>query len=49
MFQVRTQIVNGRNRVFITRGVSGVDKKKEVVLKIMGDNYEFDEKEPKEG
>lgn len=39
----RTELVDGKKRIVITRAVSGVDKTKEAVLAVMGKNYEYKE------
>lgn len=39
--QIKTEIVDGKKRIIITRSVSGVDKVKEAMLAVMGPGYEF--------
>ncbi|KYH35873.1 hypothetical protein CLTEP_02660 [Clostridium tepidiprofundi DSM 19306] len=42
--QVRTEIINGKRRICITKSASGEDKAREAVLKVMGnDEYEYKE------
>ena len=41
----RSEIVNGKKRIIITRSVSGVDKAKDAVLRVMGSGYEYEKKE----
>ncbi|KIE47127.1 hypothetical protein U732_1090 [Clostridium argentinense CDC 2741] len=41
--QVKTEIINGRRRLIITKGVSGVDKTKEAVLAVMGSEWEYED------
>jgi hypothetical protein len=44
--EFKTKIVDGKKRVIITRGVSGVDKTKEAVLLVMkGYEYSKDKKD----
>lgn len=36
-------IVNGKKRIVMTKNISGVDKSKEAVLRVMGSGWEFEE------
>lgn len=42
--QMRSEIVNGKRRIIITRSASGVDKGKEVVQSVFGPNFYIPEK-----
>lgn len=39
--QIRSEIIDGKKRIVITRTTSGVDNTKEAVLKIMGKGWEY--------
>lgn len=43
IIQIKSEIVYGGKRIFITRSASGVDKTREAVLKVMGPGWEYAE------
>lgn len=42
---IKETIVNGKKRIIIERSASGEDKVKDAILRVMGDEYEFKDKE----
>lgn len=49
MMQIRSEIIDGKKRIVITRTTSGVDNTKEAVLKIMGKGWEYKDQNNKGG
>ncbi len=45
--KAKSEIINGKRRIIITRSCSGVDKTREAVLMVMGPGYEYDNKDEK--
>lgn len=41
--KIKTELVNGKKRLIITKEASGVDKTKEAVLKVMGPGWSYKE------
>lgn len=39
----KSEIVDGKRRMIITRSISGVDKTKEAVARVMGKDWEYKE------
>jgi hypothetical protein len=44
--QIRTEIVNGKRKVIITRSASGIDRTREAVLSVMGKGYKYKTDKP---
>lgn len=40
---VKTEIIAGKKRIIFKRTVSGTDKTKEAVLKVMGPGWEYED------
>lgn len=41
--QIRTELVDGKKRIIVIKEVSGVDKTKEAVLRVMGPGWKYKE------
>ncbi|MEW9093985.1 MAG: hypothetical protein AB2417_02785 [Clostridiaceae bacterium] len=39
--QIRTELIDGKKRIIVTKEASGIDKTKEAVLKVMGPGWEY--------
>ena len=43
MMQIKTQIVEGKKRIIVIKTASGMDMANEIVLKIMGIGWKYDD------
>ncbi|MCX7884276.1 MAG: hypothetical protein N2448_04515 [Caloramator sp.] len=44
--KIKTEYVCGKKRVIIIREATGIDKTKEAILKVMGEDWEFNKGYP---
>lgn len=47
MLEKRSEIIDGKKKIIITREASGVDKTKEAVLRVMGPGWRYKDDEDK--
>lgn len=43
MMQIKTQIVDGKKRIIVIKTASGISMENEIVLKIMGTGWTYDD------